>query len=169
MKKQERRHRNTLEWTTLKLQGRDAPTKMAAFHFTAHNWAKSKKKRQKRVQKFREIVESYLCKQRFHKFWMWRAGNRKRKLCKFTETCNEKLVKITLVELFFSGFLPFGTTVQPKHAGANFQLPPQWTALKRTPSKRFPGQLSNEKKDARENGGFWLVKSTTTSFTTALL
>ena len=169
MKKQERRHRNTLEWTTLKLQGRDAPTKMAAFHFTAHNWTKLKKNAKKEFQKIREIVGLYLCMQRFHKSWMWSAGKRKRNLCKFTETCNEKLVKITLVELFFSGFLPFEITVQCKHAGAKVQLAPHCTALERTPAKQFPGQLSNEKKDARENGGFWLVKSTTTSFTTALL
>ena len=63
-------------------------------------------------------------------------------------------MKITLVELFFSGFLPFEITVQCKHAGAKVQLAPHCTALERTPAKQFPGQLSNEKKDARENGGF---------------
>jgi hypothetical protein len=62
--------------------------------------------------------------------------------------------KALWLNFFFSGFLPFGTTVQPKHAGAKVQLAPQCTGLERTPAKQFPGQLSNEKKDARENGGF---------------
>ena len=42
------------------------------------------------IQKVRETEESYLCLQRFDKFWMWSAGNRKRKLCEFAETSMEK-------------------------------------------------------------------------------
>ena len=56
----------------------------------AHSWAKSQKPAKNEIQKIREIDESYLCLQRFDKFWMWSAGNRKRKLCKFAETCMEK-------------------------------------------------------------------------------
>ena len=82
-------------------------TSWTTFHswpsFMTQSWAKLKK-RQKGIQKIREIVGSHLCMQRFHKFWMWRAGNRKWKLCKFTGTCNKKLVKITLVELFSAVF-----------------------------------------------------------------
>ena len=44
------------------------------------------KTRQKRDSKIREIDWSYLCLQRFDKFWMWSAYNRKRKLCEFAET-----------------------------------------------------------------------------------
>ena len=65
------------------------------------NW----KKRQKGIQKIREIVGSYLCMQRFHKFWMWRAGIRKRKLCKFTQTCAmENSWKSLWLNLFWAIF-----------------------------------------------------------------
>ena len=36
--------------------------------------------------------------------WIWRAGNRKRKSCKFAETCMEILVKSPWVNLFSVGF-----------------------------------------------------------------
>ena len=65
------------------------------------------KTRQKRVL----IVSTNLCLQRFDKFWMWSAGNRKRKLCEFAETSMEKLVKSPWANLCFGGFLTFGTTV----------------------------------------------------------
>ena len=58
-----------------------------------HSWAKSQKPAKNEIQKIREINESYLCLQRFDKFWMWSAGNRKRKLCDVAETSMEKLVK----------------------------------------------------------------------------
>ena len=77
----------------------------------SHSWAKWQKTRQKLdyTQKNREIDGSYLCLQKIDKFWMWSVGNRKWKLCKFAETCVEKLV--TMRELIFGGFQPFGTTV----------------------------------------------------------
>ena len=59
-----------------------------------------KKPPKTRFKKIREINESYLCLQRFDKFWMWSAGNRKRKLCEFAETSMEKLVKSQRVNLF---------------------------------------------------------------------
>ena len=68
-----------------------------------------KKPPKTRFKKIREINESYLCLQRFDKFWMWSAGNRKRKL--FEETSTEKLVKSTWSNLCFSGFSTCGTTV----------------------------------------------------------
>ena len=77
----------------------------------AHSWAKSQKPAKNEIQKIREIDESYLCLQRFDKFWMWSAGNRKRKLCEFAETSMEKLVKSPWANLCFGGFLTFGTTV----------------------------------------------------------
>ena len=52
-----------------------------------------KKIRRKRDSKIREIDWSYLCLQRFDKFWTWSAGKQKRKLSEFAETCMEKLVK----------------------------------------------------------------------------
>ena len=62
--------------------------------------------------KIREIDESYFCLQRFDKFWMWSAGNRKRKLFEFAESSIEKLVELPWTNLYFGGFLTFGTTVR---------------------------------------------------------
>ena len=53
--------------------------------------------------KNREIDASYLCLQQFEKLWMWSAGNRKRKLCKFAETNMEKLMKSLWVNFFSAG------------------------------------------------------------------
>ena len=63
---------------------------------------------QKRDSKTREIDWSYLCLQWFDKFWMWSAGNRKRKLCEFAETRMEKLVKSRWANPIFGGFLTLG-------------------------------------------------------------
>ena len=65
-----------------------------------------KKTAKNQIQKIREIDESYLCLQRFDKFWMLSAGNRK--LCEFAETCMDFTREITLGELIST----FGTTVR---------------------------------------------------------
>ena len=57
-----------------------------------------------KILKIREIDGSYLRLQRFDKFWMWSSSTRKWKLCKFAETCMEKLVKALWVNLFPAGF-----------------------------------------------------------------
>ena len=70
----------------------------------AHSWAKLEKPAKNEIQKIREIDGSYLRLQRFDKFWMGSSSTRKWKLCKFAETCMEKLVKALWVNLFPAGF-----------------------------------------------------------------
>ena len=43
---------------------------------------------------------------------VWQILNRKRKLCEFAETSIEKLVESPWTNLYFGGFLTFGTTVR---------------------------------------------------------
>ena len=120
---------------------------MAAFHFTAHNWAKSKKNRQKRVQKFREIVESYLCKQRFHKFWMWRAGNRKRKLCKFYRNLQWKNSWKSLWLNFFSAvFCHLEPLCNPSTQAQTFSSHPSALPWNARPQSNFPASFRMKRK-----------------------
>ena len=58
-----------------------------------HSSSKLQKPAINSILKIREIDGSYMRLQRFDKFCMWTAGNRKRKLCEFAETSMEKLVK----------------------------------------------------------------------------
>ena len=63
------------------------------------------KTRQKLDWKIHEIDCSCFCLQRFDKHWKWSAhNNRKQKLCKYDETCLEKLVKSLWIYLFWAGF-----------------------------------------------------------------
>ena len=63
------------------------------------------KTRQKLDWKIREIDGSYLCLQRFDKFWIWCARNDwKRKLFEYAETCMKKFVKSHQVRIFLAGF-----------------------------------------------------------------
>ena len=52
-----------------------------------------------------ETNGSFLCLQRFDKFWIWSGSNdRKRKLCDISGTCKEKLVKSFWVNLISADF-----------------------------------------------------------------
>ena len=65
--------------------------------YQTHSWTKRQKPAKNVIEKIREIQWSYLCLQRFDKFWIWSKYNlRKWKLCEFTETCREKLVNLFL-------------------------------------------------------------------------
>ena len=57
-----------------------------------------------KFEKLVKLIDSYLHLQQFDMFWMWKAGTRKRKLCKFAENRMEKLVKALWVNLFSAGF-----------------------------------------------------------------
>ena len=77
---------------------------LSDFTECTHSGGKLQKPAKNEILKNREIDGSYLQLQRFDNFWMWSAGNQKRKFCEFAETCMEKLVKSSWVNLFFGGF-----------------------------------------------------------------
>ena len=73
--------------------------------YQTHSWTKRQKPAKNVIEKIREIQWSYLCLQRFDKFWIWSKYNlRKWKLCEFTETCREKFVKSSWANLFLTSF-----------------------------------------------------------------
>ena len=77
---------------------------MRVFGAHVHSWVKHQKHAKNLIQEIREIDGSYLCLQRFDKFWMWSTGNRKRKLWKFSKTWMENLVKSHQRHLLLAGF-----------------------------------------------------------------
>ena len=77
---------------------------LVALAKAAHSWAKLKKPAQNEIFKNCEIEGSYLCLQKFDKFWIRSAGNHKLKLCEFPDSWMEKHVKSLSANLFFGGF-----------------------------------------------------------------
>ena len=107
----------------------------------------SKKTAKKEFQKIREIVGLYLCMQRFHKSWMWRAGNQKRKLCKFTETCIEKTRENRFGSTFFQRFFAIWNHCAVQVPRRELQLgQPHCQPSNARPQSNFPASFRMKRK-----------------------
>ena len=136
VKKQERRHRNTLEWTTLKLSRSRRANQNGCLPFYSAQLDQIKKKRQKRnFKKFVKLLDYTCVCNDFTNLECEEQATRNGSYVNLQKLALKKLVKIALVQLFFSGFLPFGTTVQCKHPGASFSSASR-TASPRTPARK---------------------------------
>ena len=110
---------------------------------TAPQLDQNAKTRQNKILKNREVNGSYLCLQWFDKFWTWSAGNRKRKLCKFTETCMGNLVKMTMALLWLNFFSAVFCNLEPLCALSCFRVKIRENTVYRLQSTDYDGKRQN--------------------------